>query len=939
MVSFASGTKYYLPVTLTNNQSSPTPANFQQLVTLNPSSYSSYLASDLSNANWQDGSGNVLKSWRESGTSSSDTSDNWWINLGSLTIPASGTLIIYFCFYVTTQNVLNNTNAGVAPQLTSTYGQYDNGASVFFVYDGFAGTSLNTALWQTIGSASISVDNHLYVNNGNSQNGFVVSKTTYAYPLIAETLVNSYNVTSGGPAMRSPQEALTISDTSGNGTLQESYALGNQNSSDVCIVETPSSGSVAEGTTVSMSLPGIAGIQWQATGEEYGLINNQYNSTLKSTDSTNTIANYYLVAIGMQAGGGGAGNTTIQWFRARLPPPNATMPSASAGTATQVPTVLAVSVPTAKFSITPGGNANLSVHVTGGTPPYTIEWYLKSPLSEEYQPFTGSLSKFTESVPGYYRLYAIATDSKGNSLKSGNMVVNVNTTLRCQSIANLPSEVLEIVQEPIHLEGVLSTGRAPYPQSFTVKSGSYYLDNALIKVISYYSTELGQFIPLTEIPGFEYLPTYVYTDSSGNASMCLPAGTFNVQFTKDGYVDETKQIVIVAPNSHPVKLNTSTTPTPPPSGSYNVTFSETGLPSGYWWTVTLGDSTQTTYSGKIRFGYVAPGTYQFKVSTNYSKAPSPASGTVVVTDTSVLKSILISSVPGYIIIADSSNIYILDPTTLTVIGTISGLSLKPSVQSTYDGKYVYIPGTLLYQINTLTMTVRHTLSLSLSGLTYLGGYIYGVDDAAHIYKIDPSTLTIVASNNITYSGISLTTDGTYLYSLVTGNEARIIKINPSTLSVMATITNTVNSLTGQPGIIYNGTYIYANDGSSYVIAIDPSTFTVVQTSAAVGNEGNGPTSVNDAYLFYADVGPHTSTVYQLSLSSLAITASLGISDTVANMMFDGTYLIVITNTGNKLYQVDPSTLTVVNTVQLKTQPYTLTNTISLRYAVSWAFPL
>src|SRR5579875_1748146 len=50
-----------------------------------------------------------------SGTSNTGTDALYWVNLGSLTVPANGSLTIYLCFYATTQNVLNTTNTGVAP--------------------------------------------------------------------------------------------------------------------------------------------------------------------------------------------------------------------------------------------------------------------------------------------------------------------------------------------------------------------------------------------------------------------------------------------------------------------------------------------------------------------------------------------------------------------------------------------------------------------------------------------------------------------------------------------------------------------------------------------------------------------------------------------------------------------------------------------------------
>ena len=133
--------QYYIAITITNGESSATPSPFQQQITIDSDSYSSYLASGLSNVNFQDGSGNIIDSWLESGNSNTSTSTIYWVSLAN-GIGANSSVTIYYCIYATTVNAFNTTNTGVAPQLTSTYAQYDDGASVFTNYWNFAGTTL-----------------------------------------------------------------------------------------------------------------------------------------------------------------------------------------------------------------------------------------------------------------------------------------------------------------------------------------------------------------------------------------------------------------------------------------------------------------------------------------------------------------------------------------------------------------------------------------------------------------------------------------------------------------------------------------------------------------------------------------------------------------------------------------------------------------------------
>ena len=131
-----SGIVEYVAITLTNSQSAPTPTNFQQQLTVDWSTYSSYLASNAQNVEFFTTQWSPLYAWCESSCSSSATSSSVWVNLGTNTIPAGGTLTVVMGFYPTTANEYSPTGYwGAYPTFTGTYGQYDNGANVFLVYN------------------------------------------------------------------------------------------------------------------------------------------------------------------------------------------------------------------------------------------------------------------------------------------------------------------------------------------------------------------------------------------------------------------------------------------------------------------------------------------------------------------------------------------------------------------------------------------------------------------------------------------------------------------------------------------------------------------------------------------------------------------------------------------------------------------------------------
>ncbi|MCL4371839.1 hypothetical protein M1373_00795 [Candidatus Marsarchaeota archaeon] len=142
--SFAlpSGITNYANVVITNSQGTATPAPFQQEVQIPESDYSSYLAYNGNAANFEffyDG-GAIIPAWIESNNSGTITA---WLKLQN-GIPANSAITIYLGFAPKTTNLLSSsgtTGIGEAPALSGTYGEYDDGASVFLNY--FSGDSLS----------------------------------------------------------------------------------------------------------------------------------------------------------------------------------------------------------------------------------------------------------------------------------------------------------------------------------------------------------------------------------------------------------------------------------------------------------------------------------------------------------------------------------------------------------------------------------------------------------------------------------------------------------------------------------------------------------------------------------------------------------------------------------------------------------------------------
>ncbi|MEM3265766.1 MAG: hypothetical protein QXH07_07415 [Thermoplasmata archaeon] len=290
------------------------PQNLTTLQALEgPNAQNLYFSSDTAGAN-------KLNSWLESGYSNAPgTTHSWWVNLGSLTIPANSSITIYLQIAPQNTNVYNTTTTGVAPQLTSSYAQYDNGTQVFTKYWNFAGTSLPSG-WVGSGVtvnngisfpySSYANDNGSYLNPGNilefygefqganSTNGNVVgyigSSSTLPTPALGFTITNaSY---SWGPlyGITSTSSADSTTSAWGNATSNELFAI-----------------YWASATSATVFLPGY--------GSNY------------STTFTSNIPTTALPIGGANTQGSQTTLGPFYYFRVREYPPNGVMPSVSLG--------------------------------------------------------------------------------------------------------------------------------------------------------------------------------------------------------------------------------------------------------------------------------------------------------------------------------------------------------------------------------------------------------------------------------------------------------------------------------------------------------------------------------------------------------------------------------------------------------------------------------
>ncbi len=121
-----------LPISLINHETAGT-GSYVQPISLNSLKYQIYESRNLSNIFFMYANGTVIPSWLENGNTNTSQNSTYWLSLYSITPLSNNT--IYAVFLPTFMNALNNFRTGEAPNLSTIYGQYDDGWSVFSYYN------------------------------------------------------------------------------------------------------------------------------------------------------------------------------------------------------------------------------------------------------------------------------------------------------------------------------------------------------------------------------------------------------------------------------------------------------------------------------------------------------------------------------------------------------------------------------------------------------------------------------------------------------------------------------------------------------------------------------------------------------------------------------------------------------------------------------------
>ena len=197
------------------------------------------------------------------------------------------------------------------------------------------------------------------------------------------------------------------------------------------------------------------------------------------------------------------GDHTLRAVFRALPPPSVTISPASA-------------------TIYLGQSVNFTSAASGGTPPYTCQWYLNgSPASGA----TSSSWTFTPAAAGTYNVYLKITDANGNTAQSGTAQVTVLLPLSV-SISPLDSSILP--GQTVTFTSTVSGGTPPYGYR-------WYLDGV---PISGATSDSWAFQPLTAEVYYVYLRVTDARDNTAQSGVSrvevhsVPVGGYTVSFEK-----------------------------------------------------------------------------------------------------------------------------------------------------------------------------------------------------------------------------------------------------------------------------------------------------------------------------------------------------------------------------------------------------------------------
>ena len=516
---------YYVNLTLFNDQYQSTPSPFQQKIVITSSETFWQYINTAKGTFGQNVeflyNNNILPSWLENYTTTSAT---WWVSIPN-GIKAKSSITIQMAIYPKNTNLFGKTSSGKivvgeAPQLSSTYGKYDSGFSVFPFYDDFAGRTLSSN-WAKFDTrvGSISVNNGLIISPSHNYPGYYIGVYASVTPItstgmVLETLVqpegsnpsqgyNDYSTFLGYGT--TPSSIAPSNGSSGNfwgdGNNESFIAMWSNNYPPLSYL----SQAYDSATQGNVYLTSFA---WTSAGNLY--VSDSNGAVLTNTSTAYSISSVSQVVISANAASSGKTQYKVYWVRIRAYPPNGVMPSVIIPTFSTIPKVINVQLSNitlfkvADLSSPSLTDENITVYYPQGYQSYLINPSLSNNYNFKYDLTLTSIDSFL--ILDLYNPTStsdqITVYLNSKQLLTANLANGVDKMFYLQ-LGTLPSGALNV-----SISGTTKTGvdeaiiYSITPNVVINNTGAYPVH--IIRVWSLTNPPVYKNISITILPGQKY---------------------------------------------------------------------------------------------------------------------------------------------------------------------------------------------------------------------------------------------------------------------------------------------------------------------------------------------------------------------------------------------------------------------------------------------------
>ena len=918
---------------------------YQQLITLDPATYT--INSQGSNILFYASNGTELYAWLESINS---TSALYWIK----SYEGSSTINMYV--YPSTNNFFSSTGyLGEAPQLSSTYAEYDNGVKVFINYWNFIGSSLPSG-W-TIPSGS-----NYTVNNGFIGKPSAGSTTAVYDSSIQETssIIVEWGINLSSTSYPDSANLFQLNRYSSSSFM---HWLGVQGADTVL-------GSIGTLKYIASSGVHTFGIWNGGT-----TANGYYNDQIILSQTVTAVTDY--LSLGWTTNSLSYNFPTIYYVRDR---------------------VYVSSMPTYSIS---SGKSYYSVTFTESGLPSGVKWFANV-SGQASQNSTSSSIILTNSLSNGTYTYSISSTNP-------EYVPTVSSASFTVNGANIDVSVVFIE----HLTVTFTESGLPSGVKWFANVSGQASQNSITSTIAY-SLINGTYSYTVQY----WNTTYFVNPSSGTftingvniqINVTFSLGSFKVTFTESGLPSSTMWYANVTSHSslsgtsaslfknlsngsYTYTISTSDklySPSPSSSSftvsgapltititfslvTYQVTFTESGLPSGVKWFANVsGQASQNSTSSSIALtNKLSNGSYSYSISSsnsNYVDASSPSSFTVNGAPLTVSIT-FISTITYKITFTESglpsSTIFYVNVSGFSSLSSTNGTIITRLPNSTYtytvqtsDKLYSPSPSSSSFTVSGAPLTITITFSLVTYQVTFTesglpsstewyvnvtgqasqssttgeliltnslsnGTYYYSVS------SVNPEYVPSLKSSSFTVNGASLTIPLTF--SLLTYQVTFVTSDNPSSLKWYVNITGQSSLSTTSSSVsisLSNGSYSFtlATNNKVYRITASSDNFAVSGASEQIQITFSLVTYV----VTFTESGLPTGTTWYANVSgqSPLFTTSTSMGISLSNSSY--TYTIAV---DNKAYTPIPSSSSLI----VNGNPQTITITFNLvTYSVTF----